>query len=240
MSTTPSGMFDAYLSGKPKSDVPKTDDGKDENCRACNTVQTQLSDFMSRVQAAQEAKEQAVAASKVNVSGPATSARSESRSSSESDVDTSNSTSSSSIKLPVNANTYFNAPKTTSTSMSAKHHVTWHFVCPPDGVQIGNAGWTTLHSMAAYYPTVPSEEDKSEMKSFLRGFSRFYPCSYCAKDMKKHMHRHPPIVDSRQSISLWMCKFHNHVNRTLNKPMFDCSKVMERWRDGPKDGSCDP
>ena len=29
------------------------------------------------------------------------------------------------------------------------------------------------------------------------------------------------------------------VNEMLGKPTFDCSKVFERWRDGPADGSCD-
>lgn len=30
------------------------------------------------------------------------------------------------------------------------------------------------------------------------------------------------------------------VNEMLGKPLFDCRRVMERWRDGPADGeSCD-
>ncbi len=28
------------------------------------------------------------------------------------------------------------------------------------------------------------------------------------------------------------------VNEMLGKPLFDCNRVMERWRDGPADGSC--
>ncbi|PNH04056.1 CCR4-NOT transcription complex subunit 1 [Tetrabaena socialis] len=29
------------------------------------------------------------------------------------------------------------------------------------------------------------------------------------------------------------------VNELLGKPLFDCSRIAERWREGPKDGSCD-
>jgi len=36
-----------------------------------------------------------------------------------------------------------------------------------------------------------------------------------------------------------MCEAHNMVNRKLEKPLFDCSKVNERWRDGWADGHCD-
>jgi len=36
-----------------------------------------------------------------------------------------------------------------------------------------------------------------------------------------------------------MCEVHNMVNRKLEKPLFDCSDVNERWRDGWADGHCD-
>jgi hypothetical protein len=49
----------------------------------------------------------------------------------------------------------------------------------------------------------------------------------------------PPDVTSQSALSLWMCQLHNRVNVKLGKSVFDCSKVDERWRDGPADGSCD-
>jgi FAD-linked sulfhydryl oxidase len=36
-----------------------------------------------------------------------------------------------------------------------------------------------------------------------------------------------------------MCEQHNVVNKKLGKPEFDCRKILERWKDGPKDGRCD-
>jgi hypothetical protein len=45
----------------------------------------------------------------------------------------------------------------------------------------------------------------------------------------------------RRAVALALC-LHQYafaqVNEMLGKPAFDCSRVMERWRDGPADGSC--
>jgi len=51
--------------------------------------------------------------------------------------------------------------------------------------------------------------------------------------------KHPPVVDSQKNFAKWLCDLHNIVNVKLGKPVFDCSKVDERWRDGWLDGSCD-
>ncbi|KAJ8866377.1 hypothetical protein PR048_032220 [Dryococelus australis] len=49
----------------------------------------------------------------------------------------------------------------------------------------------------------------------------------------------PPPAQSQEQLSQWLCDVHNGVNERLGKPLFDCSRVNERWRDGWKDGSCD-
>lgn len=57
----------------------------------------------------------------------------------------------------------------------------------------------------------------------------------CRGHLQKELARHPPDVSSPASLSLWACRLHNLVNVRLGKPAFDCSKVFERWRDGPAD-----
>lgn len=49
----------------------------------------------------------------------------------------------------------------------------------------------------------------------------------------------PIQTQSQSQLSQWLCRIHNKVNVKLGKPVFDCSKVNERWRDGWLDGSCD-
>ncbi|XP_015792487.1 FAD-linked sulfhydryl oxidase ALR [Tetranychus urticae] len=119
---------------------------------------------------------------------------------------------------------------------SANNHV---IDCPVDKDGLGRASWTFLHTMAAYYPDKPTIQQQSEMMKFMNIFSNFYPCSHCAADMRNDISKDPPKVDTRQSFSLWMCNLHNKVNQKLAKPIFDCSKVDERWLNGPPDGSCD-
>ncbi|CAL8108721.1 unnamed protein product [Calicophoron daubneyi] len=112
--------------------------------------------------------------------------------------------------------------------------------CPPDKREIGRASWITLHTMAAYYPKKPTQQQQQEMSGFLRGFSSFFPCVECAVDFRKNMVLHPPRLESREALSGWLCMQHNLVNKKIHKPLFDCGRVLERWRYGWKDGSCDP
>ncbi|XP_075156994.1 evr1_Alr domain-containing protein Alr [Haematobia irritans] len=111
--------------------------------------------------------------------------------------------------------------------------------CPLDKSRLGQSTWGLLHTMAAFYSDNPTDSQKSDVKTFFDVFSRLYPCEYCAKDFRKDLRENPIKVDSQHEFSQWLCQFHNRVNAKLGKPIFDCSKVNERWRDGWLDGSCD-
>lgn len=111
--------------------------------------------------------------------------------------------------------------------------------CPLDREELGRNTWSFLHTMAAYYPKRPSEEQKRSMAHFIELFSQFYPCKDCAEDLRESLKTNRPDVSNRSSLSEWMCGIHNEVNIKLGKPEFDCSLVLQRWRTGWKDGSCD-
>lgn len=111
--------------------------------------------------------------------------------------------------------------------------------CPPDVESLGRATWTFLHTTAAYYPESPTPNQRAHMLNLLHALPRLYPCSHCAEDLGARMQRRPPEVRSRAALAAWLCATHNEVNAELGKPIFDCARVDERWRDGPKDGSCD-
>ncbi|KRX39981.1 FAD-linked sulfhydryl oxidase ALR [Trichinella murrelli] len=109
--------------------------------------------------------------------------------------------------------------------------------CPLDKEELGRSTWGVLHSIAAYLPELLNSETQQDMRNLMRLFSLYYPCEYCAKDMREELEKNPPDVLSRRSFSQWLCRLHNSVNQKLGKPLFDCSKVDERWRDGWSDGS---
>jgi len=109
--------------------------------------------------------------------------------------------------------------------------------CPVDREELGRQSWTLLHTMAAYYPDDPTETDKTNMMHFLTCLAHFYPCSHCAEAFRETLIKHPPQVQSRKELSLWMCLAHNEVNRELGKPTVDCKieSLDERWRTGRKE-----
>ncbi|KXN72828.1 hypothetical protein CONCODRAFT_68749 [Conidiobolus coronatus NRRL 28638] len=111
--------------------------------------------------------------------------------------------------------------------------------CPPGYKELGNSTWSFLHTTAAYYPKKPTNEEQENMKGLIKGVSLFYPCQPCAEHMREEMKVDPPKVETNKDLNLWLCQFHNKVNEMLGKESFDCSRVLERWKDGPKDGSCD-
>ncbi|XP_065090478.1 FAD-linked sulfhydryl oxidase ALR [Ochlerotatus camptorhynchus] len=111
--------------------------------------------------------------------------------------------------------------------------------CPLDKERLGRHTWGLLHTIAAYFPDNPTTEEQSNVRLFFNAFSKVYPCEYCAKDFQQELKESPPEIKSQYTLSQWLCRMHNKVNVKLGKPEFDCSKVNERWRDGPADGSCD-
>lgn len=40
---------------------------------------------------------------------------------------------------------------------------------------------------------------------------------------------HPPTISSGPGLRQWMCVVHNEVNKSLNKPNFNCNIVDARW-----------
>ncbi|XP_025190978.1 FAD-linked sulfhydryl oxidase ALR-like [Melanaphis sacchari] len=111
--------------------------------------------------------------------------------------------------------------------------------CPLDKAKLGYHTWSLLHTIVAYYPDEPSPQQRKDIDNFFTLIGRLYPCETCARDFTKLLISRPPEIDSQQSLSDWLCQIHNHVNQKLGKPIFDCNRVNERWRDGWKDGSCD-
>ncbi|KAK8792293.1 hypothetical protein WA171_002545, partial [Blastocystis sp. BT1] len=106
--------------------------------------------------------------------------------------------------------------------------------CPPSRELLGRHSWTLLHSIAAYYPDNPTEEDKKYAREFIESFAHLYPCRVCAQHLEKSLKKYPPNVNSRKEFMIYLCTLHNIVNRTLLKPVYPCNIELleERWRTG--------
>ncbi len=102
----------------------------------------------------------------------------------------------------------------------------------PDIDELGASSWSLLHTLAAKYSHKPTDEEQRKMLNFLDGMSRFYPCEKCAYHMRKYVTENKPNVTSRYGLQRWLCDFHNSVNKRLQKDIFDCSLVNDRWSTG--------
>lgn len=114
------------------------------------------------------------------------------------------------------------------------------FDCPPDSAELGNSTWNFLHTMAAYYPSKASDDDKRSMGGLIEGLGKFYPCNECSSHLRKEIVKNPPLLDGNKELSKWFCDVHNEVNRRQGKPEFDCTKAFERWRTGRPGDGCFP
>lgn len=102
---------------------------------------------------------------------------------------------------------------------------------PPNPIEVGNAGWTILHTSAAAFPNKPSDDQKSAMSSFIYSWSKVYACGHCAYHMRTVLATKPPVVDSKRAVSQYVCELHNNVNYMLGKETYDCDPevVLKRW-----------
>ena len=56
-----------------------------------------------------------------------------------------------------------------------------------------------------------------------------YPCPDCKEHLKTIMKNNPFRNENRVELALYVCDLHNIVNKSLNKPQFDCKKSLEYW-----------
>lgn len=56
--------------------------------------------------------------------------------------------------------------------------------CPESAESLGRAGWSFLHTVAAYYPEEPTKTEQKDMGDFVRLIGTFYPCGECAAHLR--------------------------------------------------------
>lgn len=106
--------------------------------------------------------------------------------------------------------------------------------CPLDREELGRAAWGFLHTVAAYYPEVPTDADRAGAAALVTALRQLYPCTHCRAQLAVDLDSNPLRAGSRGELVLWMCEQHNAVNELLGKPSVPCSlpALDARWRTG--------
>ena len=92
----------------------------------------------------------------------------------------------------------------------------------------GPAGWQFMHAVTFGYPEQPSMADKAHALNFFKSVGYVLPCDKCRAHYNDEVKRNPPDVHSRDSLSRWLVKVHNKVNRENGKSEWSHEDVKQR------------
>ncbi len=99
----------------------------------------------------------------------------------------------------------------------------------------GPSAWNFVHTVSFAYPEEANDEDKERVYAFLQAFARVLPCKKCREDWQEFMNNN--LISStsvhltgRSSLSRFLVKAHNHVNKKLNKGIVPYERVQQ-WYD---------
>ncbi len=80
--------------------------------------------------------------------------------------------------------------------------------------------WHALHTISFNYPVNPSLEQKKNYLAFFKSLQHVLPCRHCRENYKKNIQKirlNINTMKNRQSLSLWLFKLHEEINKNLGK-----------------------
>jgi hypothetical protein len=93
--------------------------------------------------------------------------------------------------------------------------------------------WHTLHIISFNYPVKPTESNKKNYTNFIMSMEFTLPCVYCRTNFKKNITKakfSPSVMNSRDSFSRFIYRFHNCVNEMLGKKIkISYEEVRDRY-----------
>lgn len=115
-------------------------------------------------------------------------------------------------------------------SSTSQASLSGHAIAPKLGnetlkAELGRASWKLFHTVMARFPESPTLDEREALRSYIHLFQRLYPCGECAEHFGQVLQKFPPQVSGRNVAAGWACHVHNEVNKSLQKPIFDCSQI---------------
>lgn len=114
--------------------------------------------------------------------------------------------------------------------------------------------WIVLHTMSFIYPEDPNIDDKKKNYNFIKSIRDIIPCEVCKRDYTNYINEtiHQPenkpenepetnpdksikityesnVLKNKQNYTRWVIKFHNRVNKNLNKKEYSFEEVKDYY-----------
>ncbi len=86
----------------------------------------------------------------------------------------------------------------------------------------GTHFWHMIHFIALNYKDNPSNTEQTDYGNYFKYLGYVLPCEKCAEEYNNYIDKHPPQLESRNSLFEWTVSLHNHVNMYLNKQHMEC------------------
>jgi len=97
----------------------------------------------------------------------------------------------------------------------------------------GPSLWHTLHTISFNYPIKPTNKQKKQYYDFFIALQNVLPCGACRNNLKNNLKKCPltnKSLKNRDSLSRWVYKLHNIVNKMLKKKCnLSYSQVRNRY-----------
>ena len=99
----------------------------------------------------------------------------------------------------------------------------------------GPVGWVFLHCIVQNYPWNPTPRQKSEYKKFLSAIASVLPCRYCRESFAQYISEKDTLLNdkslkNRKTLTFWLYKMHNKVNRKLGVPPSHWPSFEAVWK----------
>lgn len=94
----------------------------------------------------------------------------------------------------------------------------------------GNTVWFLFHTLAHKIKESDFDELKNDIIYLVKIVSTNLPCPDCSQDAAYELNKvNFDNINSKEELRLLLFNFHNHVNRKLNKPIFELSELDNKY-----------
>ena len=93
--------------------------------------------------------------------------------------------------------------------------------------------WYQLHLLAEYYPEIPREVDKNQIKLLFKTLSNRIICSKCRRHFNAYINENPyhDYLISKNQLRLYLMNLHNQINTSRKKKIVTLEEIIIIYQD---------